>query len=298
MTEPTDKNDEQPLDEYLKGNSSVSRQYRQLPGEDVPPSLDRLVLRQAAEAVKRPSRPAWMRWTAPLAVAASTVLVVSIVIESGLRDETIVSAPTMQAQRAAAAQAPVETRMIEESKETPPPMVAAPPPAAPIADAPADANTFARQRSAPPPPAPAPAQELKRAAQPARDEAAGAVLQEQVAKAERQKSALESAAREQEKSATQRAMRADQGQIAGSRESVEKPEPKAVLSYSRPISAIPVNTATIQRANTDPEAWLKEIRQLRIDNKKEEADREWRRFREAFPNYEVAETDAARESRE
>ena len=28
MTEPTDKVDEQQLDEYLKGDSSVSRQYR------------------------------------------------------------------------------------------------------------------------------------------------------------------------------------------------------------------------------------------------------------------------------
>jgi len=285
MTEPTDKIDEQQLEEYLKGDSSVSRQYRQLPGEDVPPSLDRLVLRQAEDAVKRPSRPAWMRWTAPLAVAASAVLVVSIVIETGLRDETIVSVPTtMQAERAAEAKAPVETRMMMEEADVPPPAkVETPSPAASIADAPADA--FAQRRSAPAQAAaPAPAQELKRSRQPARDEAAGVVLQEQIAKAEQQKAALESAAREQEQSATQRAMR-------------EKPEPKAVLSYSRSVSATADNTATLQRANTDPEAWLKEIRQLRVDNKQEEADREWQRFRETFPNYEVAETDAAREAK-
>ena len=294
MTEPTDKID-QHLDEYLKGDSSVSRRYRQLPGEDVPPSLDRLVLRQAEEAVKRTSRPAWMRWTAPLAVAASAVLVVSIVIETGLRDETIVSAPTMQAERAAEVQAPVETRMIEEPADLPPPPKVAAPPSS---DSPADtqasaAEGFAQERSAPASAAPAPVSELKRSRKPARDEAAGAVSQEQIAKAERQKSALEAAAREQELSA-QRTMRDDQSDLAGPRDTVEKPEPKAVLSYSRPIRAIPENTATIQRANMGPEAWLQKIRQLREDNKQEQADLEWLKFRTAFPHYEVAETDAAR----
>ena len=46
----------------------------------------------------------------------------------------------------------------------------------------------------------------------------------------------------------------------------------------------------------DPEAWLKAIRELRKENKQEQADREWQRFRAAFPDYEVAETDAAREA--
>ncbi len=75
-------------------------------------------------------------------------------------------------------------------------------------------------------------------------------------------------------------------------------EPAAVLSYSRPISATAVdNAATLEKTYTDPEAWLKDIRQLRKDNKPEEADREWRRFRETFPDFEVAETDAAREAK-
>ena len=34
---------------------------------------------------------------------------------------------------------------------------------------------------------------------------------------------------------------------------------------------------------SDPERWLEQIRQLRKENKQTEADREWRRFREAFP---------------
>ncbi|WP_129642188.1 hypothetical protein [Peristeroidobacter agariperforans] len=298
MTEPTDKVDEQQLDEYLKGDSSVSRQYRQLPGADVPPSLDRLVLRQAEDAVKPPSRPTWMRWTAPLAVAASAVLVVSIVIETGVQDETIVSAPVMQEKREAAAEAPtdpIETKTIEEpayaSADVPPP---------PKLDAPA-----------PPPPAAAPApapEQSARAEQPVAHVAAEALLREPtpaaqansaafVANAERQKQALEEAVREQELSATQRAMRGDQADVAGPRDTVETPQPKAVLSYSRPISASADSMATLQKTYTDPEAWLKDIRQLRKDNKQEEADRQWRRFVAAFPNYEVAETDAAREAK-
>jgi len=306
MTEPTDKPlpDEQQLDEYLKGDSSVSRHYRQLPGAEVPASLDRLVLRQAEDAVKRPSRPAWMRWTAPLAVAASAVLVVSIVIETGLKDEVMVTAPV--------AQNSIETRVVEESADVPPaPQVAAPPPAA-VAHAPAEQpQATAQDRSAAAPVAPAFAPEKREVArQPVAKDAAGPVPREQarkaaeqrdndalMARAERQKAALEAAAREQQLSAAAQAARADENEVAGVRDTVEAPESKAVLSFSRPISAVPGNTATIQRKYTDPEAWLQEIRQLRADNKQDEADREWRRFLTAYPDYEVAETDAARETK-
>lgn len=306
MTEPTDKIDEQELDEYLKGDSSVSRQYRQLSSEDVPPSLDRLVLRQAKDAVKGPSRPAWMRWTAPLAVAASAVLVVSIVVETGMRDETIVSAPTMQAKRAMDAQAPVETGMIEESADAPPPpKLEVPPPEVSLADVQADAApAFVPEPSAPvPAAAPVPPPERKALArQPVASEAAGALLPEQIAKAERQKSELEATARARELSPSQRAMPGEQNEVAGPRDTVETTAPTAVLSYSRPISANAASArvdsmATLQKTYTDPEAWLKDIRQLRKDNKPEEANREWRRFLAAFPSYEVAETDAAREAK-
>jgi hypothetical protein len=48
------------------------------------------------------------------------------------------------------------------------------------------------------------------------------------------------------------------------------------------------------RNYSDPEQWLRDIRELRKANKHEEADREWRRFRYVFPNYEVADSDLAR----
>jgi hypothetical protein len=308
MTEPTDKPllDDQQLDEYLKGDSSVSRQYRQLPSDEIPPSLDRLVLRQAEDAVKRSSRPAWVRWTAPLAVAASAVLVVSIVMQTGLRDETMVSAPV--------AQGSIEAKELKKpapaapkAEEAPPPVVYvdlngpnAPVPFAPPAEVnieiPAAAPAFAPAAPA----APAEAeiqQELARS-----EEADKASFADDVS---RQKSVREDSAREEEpalaedarlreRAVAQRATPKEQAQAAGAANA----PPAAVLSYSRPISASAAdNVATIQRAYTDPEAWLKDIRQLRKDNKQEEADREWRRFREAFPDYDVAETDSAREAK-
>jgi hypothetical protein len=49
-----------------------------------------------------------------------------------------------------------------------------------------------------------------------------------------------------------------------------------------------------QADRSDPNAWLEEIRQLRRDGKSADADREWLRFHEAFPNFPVAADDIAR----
>jgi hypothetical protein len=316
MTEPTDKPllDEQQLDEYLKGESSVSRQYRQLPSDEIPASLDRVVLQQAEDAVKRPSRPAWVHWTAPLAVAASAVLVVSIVMQTGLRDETTVAAPPTMAQKRAA-EAEVETRMIQESAGAPAQeesadlaasMEADPAPSLPKLEVPLLPNvadepqTFAvspapapAPAAAPPPvSAPAPQMEAVEVQGSERAKAEQEDKAEFVADASRQKSAREELSRAQDRAVAQRATRNEQDQAAGAANAA----PATVLSYSRPISASATdNVAKIQ--HTDPAAWLKEIRQLRKDNKQEEANREWRQFREAFPDYDVAETDAAREAK-
>ncbi|MFC4311017.1 hypothetical protein ACFPN2_18110 [Steroidobacter flavus] len=287
MTEPTDKPllDDQQLDEYLKGDSSVSRQYRQLPRADVPPSLDRLVLRQAEDAVKRPSPPAWMRWAKPLAVAASAVLVVSIVVETGLKDETMVTS-----------QAPIETRMIEESAGSPPPppKLETPPPVVYVDPVQSSAPVLADAAPIMPEPAaaaPAPAPEME--GRIVAREPADASIDAQLAKSEQDDKAAFAADESRKKSAREEAPRALE-QVTAQRSA----QPTAVLSYSRPISSNAVdNMATIKKTYTDPEAWLKDIRQLRKDNKQEEADREWRRFREVFPDYEVAETDAAREGK-
>ena len=335
MSESPDKDlpdkdlpDEQQLDEYLRGGSAVSQQYRQLRSADVPTELDRLVLRQAQEAVK--ARPAksrtWIRWAGPLALAASTVLVVSIVIESGVHEETYLTVPAsapadlppkQEAPQANEAQdkavagnaadssvvhimpmqpepyddvplpgitagtpAPAEDRTlaIQESVPKPAPVApqfaSPPPPAAIAAEAPAefarneeaDSNAQASARTVAPVPAPAPA--------PARALTRSQARERDVAK-------------ELEEVAVSGTKRREQKQAAGPRNTVAAPAAAGSVSEVDEKQDEPRNYS-------DPEQWLRDIRQLRKQNKHEEADREWRRFRYVFPNFEVAETDPAR----
>jgi hypothetical protein len=49
-----------------------------------------------------------------------------------------------------------------------------------------------------------------------------------------------------------------------------------------------------QADRSDPQAWLEEIRELRRAGKTADADREWLRFREEFPDFPVAADDLAR----
>lgn len=95
MTEPYDKS----LDEYLRRESPVSQRYRELDADDVPPRLDAAVLAQARAAVANRGlrKPAWVKWGAPLALAASAVLAVAIVLDVGVRDEAPVLAPQADA---------------------------------------------------------------------------------------------------------------------------------------------------------------------------------------------------------
>jgi hypothetical protein len=82
--------DDKAFDEYLQRGSAVSKQYRAIEEESVPSELDANILAKAASEVnadrhKRTS--VWRRWSVPVALAASTVLAISIVLESDLRHE-------------------------------------------------------------------------------------------------------------------------------------------------------------------------------------------------------------------
>ena len=52
--------------------------------------------------------------------------------------------------------------------------------------------------------------------------------------------------------------------------------------------------AAHQLAVSNPEVWLESIRQLRRDGKVLQANREWARFREVFPDYPLTDDDIAR----
>lgn len=276
----------------------MSRQYRQLHSVEVPAELDRLVLRQAQEAVR--AAPAksrtWMRWSGPLALAASAVLVVSIVIETGMQDEvtltaeksTAPAAPRMEAKRRQSA--PAEQDAAENSavgsaasEAQIRPQSAPPPPSAPTPD-------VASDRAVPyvsppevhfemPAPASAPAEQLSSAQMKMQEESAQPP-------AEESELALPKVVRERRDAGAPPPVAAPS---AAPRAEADLAETVVTgnAAASRPVSAM-------FPQYSDPERWLQDIRQLRKQNKPAEADREWRRFREAFPDHPVSEVDAAR----
>jgi len=110
------------LDEYLKGDSDISRTFRELGGEDVPPELDRRVLNEARAAVASGggarSR-SWLRWSAPLALAASVVLVVTVVIESGVQNDASFATEQVAADKARVEQQAAEYKLREQVAQEP-----------------------------------------------------------------------------------------------------------------------------------------------------------------------------------
>ena len=317
-----DRPDEQQLEEYLRGGSDVSRQYRQLRSADVPAELDRLVMHQAQEAVK--ARPAksrtWMRWTGPLALAASAVLVVSIVIESGVQEDTHLAVP---------ASAPVDLSPKEEAAEqlatqdkatagnaadssvvqimpvsptvAPAMMIEAPPPPPVSLEMPAPFQDRAVQPGAPEPPvAPQFTSEPPKVKVPPAD----------LARRERVEAVAQTSSRVPPPApAPVHASVAPEVPVLEEDASVEDVVVTGMKRAKQRATAGPRNTIAAPAANeasdadeqeqeprdySDPEQWLRDIRELRKENKHEAADREWRRFRYVYPNYQVAEDDAAR----
>lgn len=288
------------LDEYLKGDSSVSRQYRQLHSAEVPAELDRLVLRHAHDAVKpAPGKSrTWTRWSGPLALAASAVLVVSVVIETGVQDEVTLTAekstapaaprmeaPRMEAKRQSAREresVPIENDAAETgaagsaASEAPMLPQSAPPPPRAVAEDRAAAQFVSppEGRLEMPASVSAPAEPLSSAQMQAQPPA------------EKSELALPKVARERRDAGAPAPVAAP-----GAAPRAEADAQEVVVTgnavASRPVSAM-------VPPFSDPERWLEQIRQLRKENKQTEADREWRRFREAFPDHPVSEVDAAR----
>jgi hypothetical protein len=303
----SDPTDIKALDEYLKGNSDISQRYRELGRDDVPPELDRRVLAQAHAAVAKDGAQrsrSWLRWSAPVALAASVVLVVTVVIESGVpKDSAYVVQPASE-----------ESKLYDEQP-------------APRAAEPAQESQFVPEA-----PAPAPARSLQKKAE----------VQDQRAVSEEVRvEANAKMRRDQAESALPRttdAVPADSAepqvgtvnaapvmlpqassvQEISARETSERTEAEAdsdVSSVSvtgsrarratgrtagprNTISGAALSGETRQNADasadTDPPKWLEQIRELRRKGRIAEADREWQRFSEAYPDFEVAEDDIAR----
>jgi hypothetical protein len=124
------------LDDYLTGNTEVSRRYRETATESSPARLDDLILR----AARRELRPQPRRWMLPLSLAAAVLLSMSVILR--LPQEGLSPQPARQ--KATSETAPASA-----------PSPAADAPVAPVARAEQKAAT--PSRPAVPAPAPAPA---------------------------------------------------------------------------------------------------------------------------------------------
>lgn len=306
MSDPTDIKG---LDEYLKGGSDVSQRYRELGRDEVPPELDSRVLASARAAVANQSTKrsrSWLRWSTPIALAASVVLVVTVVLERGGQNRLVAIPPyaveTPQPSSEMTPKVESAANAIEERKQTedfaPQPAsvtrAVPPPPQQPAkeksearrdeADEADEAQLFG---FAPPSEVPAQAPEVRDEAQPQLRAAPSAVAPppEPVTvtannSLERNKSAADSSAEIQEVVIT--GMRRSAGRGAGPRGTV-----------TRAVSSTQATPAA-ESEQSDPQTWLEDIRDLRRAGKTDEADREWERFRKAFPDFEVADDDIAR----
>ena len=88
------------FDEYLQRGSEVSQRYRELGSRAVPPLLDAKVLQQAqqeSERLRKRTQRSWLRWGAPLAVAATALIAVSVVLQPGVQESASIAGRAPQA---------------------------------------------------------------------------------------------------------------------------------------------------------------------------------------------------------
>ena len=302
------------LEEYLKGDSAVSRRYRELPGDDVPSALDRSILAQAREAVQpqtddlvhvRGRQRRLMKWALPTTLAACALLGVSVVMRSQLPHAPVTSEATIQTEQPPA---PAAAARVDDSKASPASdnLVLIAPPRNAVTEFSELATSreahAAREREE------AKRRESRRDAQPTQAARMEAASQRQMAMSPPPPPREERAA----------------GQIAPAapaplpapvaKTAMQMPQSSAIESSVRDVT----NTneehhmqASIQRGTVandsdnamkqqlesmarPPEGWLEEIRKLRRAGETREADVQWREFRKLYPDYEVAIGDLAR----
>lgn len=299
MSEPNDKwlKEDKGLDEYLRRESTVSQRYRELEADDVPPELDAAVLAQARAAIaQRASRkPTWMKWGAPLALAASAVMVVAIVLEVGVQDE--VRMPLPQVEQAPVSERTPEAYVVEQMiQEAPPPVPMSPASDTQtemVMDEPIDRALKERREVAQPQAPAAGLAPQESAAKSPEVKAVDSVVREpleQVASDAVKRDApaepvVTQAANSEERDAAQRAQSEDRQFKRTAAQRVVAPAPVATATQAPAAAAGP---------RLQPDVWLERIRELRREGKAIEADEQWREFVKAYPQYEVSETDAAR----
>jgi hypothetical protein len=323
--------DDKAFDEYLERTSGVSRRYRELPADGVPRALDERVLAEARAAVEKQAAMKskarrLARWSVPLALAASVVLVVTVTRDAEMqkraaptyqekpsavplekldkRSEPAAAPPVAPATTGAGAQAglaaPKEQFVPEPKRETEPVLVSG----NRIRGTPEDAALPVQvitlpeviQTSPAVAAPPAPSQSVVEARVEALRKQAEESRQDAGAPATASTTTATAPPTSRDESRERQSAQVSEVVVTGQSRRNTAPPPSAGPrdTISRALSANAGLADGTPTWESDPPAWLEHIRELRKQNRVIDADHEWERFRKAYPEFEVAETDAAR----
>ena len=254
MTEPRERDE---LDDYLGGESAVTRAYRDAARTEPPAALDARIRAAAAEAVTA-RRSGFERWRVPLAAAAAVVVSVTVALLIEREAPPPGIPPAADEYSAPPAPPPPDSKAPEAPRSE-----AAPEAGRQILPAPA---ATPEKREAPPaapavPPAPATqtAPALERAGPPAAPQPRGTLPAEAPP-------ALRSAP-------------AGPGEEAMQRDSAsgEQPRERAAPAPRTLMKPAPAGAAIDPQTPRDPDAWIQSIRELvragRLDDARAELDR-------------------------
>ena len=287
-------------------DDEVRKAYRGLPDDEVPAALDAHVLKAASAALAKQRKPRWFRWTGPVALAASVLVVVAVILEPGARKQVSVSSalqlpkahsvpaaarPAQDELRANSADAVASTATLAKKPEEEKKAEAAVEPVPDIvvteqrrqevlANVPVAVSTVATEGELHLPPAsPAPnTEEADRSKlSSASNQAVGSLSEE--AKEQTAGSAAPAAATPAERASSQ--FSAAQAE-AGSKQVRPIVPPPAAAAKSEEIKA----TAAAHR---DPklDAWLHKIDQLQSAGHPQRAAREIKKLQKAYPDLDI-----------
>jgi len=297
--------DDKTLNEYLEGKSPYSARYRDIPADDVPPELDEAILTRAqaalAEAPAHEQLSRWRRWSVPATLAATFVLVVSLVIKNNVPQAPAENVVTVDLR--APLSSPVPDVVIAIPSDTPAPKLEMPPAQnvdrySVLERKTQEADAVARQKES--------------SADIAEERAVVAQLAEKAAVANELAKLAETVTEPVKPAPPAAPAPATTSEPAPAARAAPPPAPVIAMNDSagaaQPFaserraaqtqSAFKKSAATgeaeAQLRESDPQKWLEHIRELRKNGKQEEAKREWENFRKRYPDFQIEPTDTAR----
>jgi hypothetical protein len=289
-----------------------------------PPELDRIIIGNARKAIQgTPPVPVYRAptWALPVALAATIVISLAVVLQLGLRPK----------HQAAPAQVPIATEIVADAPLiTDAPAATAAVPAPPTSTANshvaagrrATARTTATARSSPSPKASSPAKSVARLRLPAIPTdpwpPAAASNATPATDAAQQPADEKSRTRVARVEVAESRSRTDTESSAEATPSISNAEPnppaaappRVAYAPARPPTEATPGVVTLEevvvagpapsrhtRAHLDPVAWVTQIEKLHSAGRTAEAEREIKRFREAYPAYPLPTEAAAADSR-